>query len=467
MKKRPIPSEGLLGGAVQAATAAVAAAAKGTAVAASAVRNTAEAAAKGTAGAAGAVAKGTVDAAGAVAKGTADAAGTVAYGVAGAAGAVAKGTVDAAGVVASGVAEQARAVDRRLLRAAQSLEKRYYHQTVSPVVEGQGGDFGTEDGTDILNQVVLNMEIVGSDAVKRMQNFALLLSLFAVMATIALCVLKYKSNPSLSVDGPSYFEASVSIAAIFLAALLITFGVFVARVVETWRSGRVWSRRRAYVSSAAFIVLSLQILNLLFMVAGTSYALAHSCGWRDQIPAIMGYLQWTCWNVEFTVFLVLAHNGCTWRGKTSAQGGAAQEEGKAQREVAALVLDAPLSVHALKLLFVVIFQAIITVLLWSLLPRLGLTQCENLTHCKPDETTIICIALLMAVVFLGLFLYLYFAWRADADIKCRPYAEMRFARMVFSLQHDQIRPCFVSLALCMVLLASIRITSCWSYVETW
>ena len=251
--------------------------------------------------------------------------------------------------------------------------------------------------------------------------------------------------------------------------------IFIYRISEARRSHRVWSRRRAYVSAAALIVLVLQILNLIFMLATAALILEDECAWRTDTIAVLGYLQWSCWNGLFFVLVVLAHNGALWRGRTAdGRSASLAEDGTARAKgppSSALVLDASVFVHVPKIAIWFTLQVTLSVFLWALLSSLPEknTACEEglPTKCGPDDLTIAMLSLTMVTVWLYAGAYTWFSYRTNADVRSRPYNEMRFARMVFGLQHDQVLPVFVALVICILLLSVIQIDSCWTYVETW
>ena len=366
---------------------------------------------------------------------------------------------------------------------------------------------------------------------------------------IALTVIKYKVNPSEALKANTdYFYALCFFTAVCLAGLLVTFAVFLDRVIRSWRQGAVWSRRRAVISRSAMFVLVLQILNLAVTVAGAAYSTTSDCAWQSHATIIMGYTQWTLWNCTFFTLVALAHNGSIWRGSTAEMqrqkslraavlpgaGGGEQEkkveeeggsttvdaatppsplasifegddsprkpvlkeelqqgELKSHRdphilyggdytknhspivqpaEPCALVMDAPFTVHLRKLLVWVILQVILTLLFAKFETQGFGDACKYGKElvCGPPSTLSICLIafLLVAVVFYFL-MYTYFAWRTDKDIRSRPYAEMRFARMVFGVQNEEVLPVFTSFTLCTILLLSVRTGSCWTFVETW
>lgn len=282
-------------------------------------------------------------------------------------------------------------------------------------------------------------------------------------------------QPSVNDSKDAYFTASVVLASIFLGVMLISLFYFLSRIIKARRSQRVWSRRRRYIAASSFAILVFQIINVALWLAGNAFVLPTFCGWRSKTVALLGYLQWSCWNTEFLLLVVLAHNGSLWRGKiASAADGAdeAVEEGRKfakEKDSTALVLDAPISVHVLKFIFWVIFQLVITfflVLSWSKLSS-KLCAYESAFGCPATKTTIVCISLMIVIVAIYISAHAYYSWRTNNDIKSRPYAEMRFARMVFGFFQAQILPVFVTLGICAILLLCIQIGSCWTYVETW
>lgn len=86
-----------------------------------------------------------------------------------------------ANVAGTGV-RAVHAVDRRVLKTANTIGRRYGN-AVSPIVQDQGADFG-DDGNPEDTYVMLRMEVATSVEAKRAQAFSVIVTLFAVMATV-------------------------------------------------------------------------------------------------------------------------------------------------------------------------------------------------------------------------------------------------------------------------------------------
>ncbi len=269
------------------------------------------------------------------------------------------------------------------------------------------------------------------------------------------------------------------------------------------------------IARSAFGVLTLQIINLACMLASAAYAVQETCKWVDEFPVIMGYIQWTMWNFMFLMLVALAHNGSLWKGNTRLAKGKSvanfggnlpgvpegEEMDAAGMAVAnvdaaaavadldgagnpvkkhralpaitmplALVMDAPFSVHYPKFLNWLLLQIPITLILARFEVADLHRNCNSTTTltCGPVSTSqIIFLSLVMGAIVIYCLAYSYFSWRTDKDIKSRSYAEMRFARMVFGVQREQVLPVFLTFTVCAVILLAIRTGSCWTYVETW
>jgi Lipase (class 3) len=328
-----------------------------------------------------------------------------------------------------------------------------------------------------------------------------------------LTVIKYHiDSDQILKKNNRYFIGSVAVVSFFLAILLFVLVIFLHRFYQARRSKLVWSKRRMTIARSAFAVLILQMVNLTCMLASAAYAVTNTCKWVDEFPIIMGYVQWTMWNFMFLMLVALAHNGSLWHGHTrlakgkstanfgghlpgmpEEQGEDAAAAGVANVDSAmevdgagnpvkkhhalpavtmplALVMDAPFSVHFPKFLNWFLLQVPITMILARFETSDLHRNCNATTElkCGPVSTNqIIYLSLVLGAIVIYCLAYSYFSWRTDKDIKSRSYAEMRFARMVFGVQREQVLPVFLTFTLCAIVLLTIRTGSCWTYVETW
>ncbi len=63
--------------------------------------------------------------------------------------------------------------------------------------------------------------------------------------------------------------------------------------------------------------------------------------------------------------------------------------------------------------------------------------------------------------------YLFYSARTQDDLESRCYHEMKFVRIAFGLQHSYVLPLFLVLMFSIIVLTSVNINSCWTYVEQW
>jgi hypothetical protein len=234
------------------------------------------------------------------------------------------------------------------------------------------------------------------------------------------------------------------------------------------------------------------------MIAVSAYSIALNCGWQSYLAYSLGYVQWTLWNFMLLTLVCLAHNGSIWKGKTkskklkkndkkikstaastaaAAAAAAADDddeekepEPELQQPVTALVMDAPIRVHLPKLFFWGLLQAMLTISLVKFsVNGYGTTCLDSGDLICPPLSNFAVVGLIVRIfVIWGYFAtYCYFAWRTDRDLKLRPYTEMRMARMVFGIQHEQVAPVVATFSLCSTLLLSIEPQSCWTFVQTW
>jgi len=376
-----------------------------------------------------------------------------------------------------------------------------YNNLLYPVVSGKGDGFGALGKED----VILRIEISASSEVKAMRICSIVVNIFSFCAVLALLGLKFDADVEAElVDSNSYFIALVVISSILLAVLLIVAVVFIRRIINAWRTGLQWSDRRMSISTYALLALILQIINLSAMLASAAYALTGTCRWQTLVVASLGFVQWTLWNGTLFLLIALAHNGSLWRGRTKSStkkeerkkaadekrpnkigtddkgdnGGAATnvpvDADKMQQPVTALVMDAPVRIHVPKLFFWAVAQA--SLILTLLKFTAGFNNQVNGGSCLSDAPLICAppggvgvVGLILQVCMFWLYFltYSYYAWRTSKDLKSRPYSEMRFARMVFGIQYEQVLPVFLTFTVSATLLLTIETSSCWTFVQTW
>lgn len=569
-----------------------------------------------------------------VAHATYNAADTV-FDVTGAAMNAVTGTAGGAAATVGGAAQKAAGAaarpfnisgDGKILVAAKTMLHRYQN-FVSPVVVGQGGDFGVFDPDKPA--VILRIEVVSSTEVKVMRWISWILTSFAILTTLALTLVKFRVNADEQLrEKKNYFIATMIVCSIYFIVLLPMSGIFLYRYFQAWQAGRVWSRRRAVISTYSCILLFCQIANLTFMMIGASYAVSGHCNWQSNVMVSMGYGQWTTWNCTLIVLVALAHNGSVWKGETKlrktksrgksfltgisksnagvatdaassdhaekglmgaekdnagADGGgggspassygtagstedkddgstkdispenphavydcttkrdrdqagsklssfpvpgttavaAAEESGSAvgdrtndtkdkqcrspaglikrsdtlaeesdddddDRQPSfhrvnshepiqsspppALVIDAPWTVHLRKVFIWLVMQAMLTQMLVRMLVRglPGACRSDGPLKCGPTSVSSkLSISFVVVAIVMYFVAYLIFSWRTDKDIRSRAYAEMRFARIVFGVGHEQVMPVFLTFTVCTIVLITVNTGSCWTFVQTW
>ena len=62
-------------------------------------------------------------------------------------------------------------------------------------------------------------------------------------------------------------------------------------------------------------MLSVQIVNTVFMIVPNAYILLEDCQWFSDLSRASALIKWTCWDVLFMIFLVSARNNNIWVGK--------------------------------------------------------------------------------------------------------------------------------------------------------
>jgi hypothetical protein len=194
-------------------------------------------------------------------------------------------------------------------------------------------------------------------------------------------------------------------------------------------------------------------------------------------------LQWTLWDFTLLLLVCLAHNGSIWRGKTKDKSHnkktekktleppspQEQREEEQQQPVTALVMDAPMRIHLPKLILWMILQASLIISLLKFLFRGYGSSClsSGPLTCPNHDFALLGVVIHICILWAYFIMYCYFAWRTDRDLKLRPYTEMRMARMVFGIQHEQVLPVFLIFTVCTTLILVIEFGSCWTFVQTW
>jgi hypothetical protein len=383
-----------------------------------------------------------------------------------------------------------------------------YNNLLSPVVSGEGEGFGEDVSTLEVEQVILRIEISASSDVKAMRRCSFIIVAFSIFATIALIVMKLETDANQQLESSNqYFLSSVVIAAFFLVILLIVAVVFIRRIINAWRMGLVWSKRRMNIAASAFIILILQICNLSAMLASAAYSLSKLCRWQTQVVYTLGFVQWSLWNGTFLFLVIFAHNGSFWRGKTKAQEqerkaaeAAAKKKAKTlgndasaaaaaaavaavevpipppppqqkgQQSSTALVMDAPARVHLPKFILWGALQGTLILMLVKFTVFGYGDSCASaqpLNCAPPSDVAVVGLVIHVLVMWFYFLFYSFFAWRTDKDLKTRPYTEMRLARMVFGIQHEQVFPVFFTFTVATTLFLVIAPHSCWTFVEVW
>jgi hypothetical protein len=167
-----------------------------------------------------------------------------------------------------------------------------YNNLLSPVVSGEGDGFGEDVANSGKEEVVLRIEISASSDVKLMRTCTFLAVGFSTLATAILVAMKFQldANEELQ-DSDNYFISSVVISGVFLVLLLAVAVVFTHRIIDAWRNGLVWSKRRINIAGNAFVILILQILNLSCMFASAAYSIIKKCGWQSDLVYSLGFVQ--------------------------------------------------------------------------------------------------------------------------------------------------------------------------------
>lgn len=271
-------------------------------------------------------------------------------------------------------------------------------------------------------------------------------------------------DAAVIVNDNTYFIVSIVFCCVCLAILLYIGVQFVRRVFSAQQKKLVWSRRRKYISATSFVFLLLQCVNLTLMIASMSDIVGETCRFRKKSAGILGYLQWTCWNCTFALHVVMSHNGNLLR----RHGNQISKEEMKNKRRSALVMDAPFSIHWKKIIPWVLFQIFFTLHLWSIWNFLT-SSCidSDSLVCIPSVKTKVFISLSLVMTGLYLIMYYYFSSRTNADIRSKPYCELKFARIVFGLQHSQILPVFFVLIISIIVLTAVDLESCWTYIEVW
>ncbi|GAB4822203.1 hypothetical protein N2152v2_009249 [Parachlorella kessleri] len=283
--------------------------------------------------------------------------------------------------------------------------------------------------------VILRMEVISSTQCKILTLLSALFTLVTALALIAETIVKALKDPTeifISKDS-RYFTSSLATGCILLGALLFVLAHFSWRLVEATRKGRQWSRRRKRMSLLAFSQLVLQTINTVLWVTISAYVMGPGCGWHEMTVVMMGWAQWTVWNTEFLLILIQGHSGNVWRGGKYLNTAAAKgDEEDATQQEGRLILDAPWSIHALKLIPWVLMEIVVSLMTRNLSSKLK--QQTQGQDCS------------------------------DVEITCSVGTS---TTTYISLMVSQVFIVFATLVLSDVLLLLYKLDSCWSFVFSW
>ncbi len=349
-----------------------------------------------------------------------------------------------------------------------------------------------------------------------MRALSWFLTIAAICATGALAWLKTDdgSYESLVAEN-AYFKATAGVLSVYLALLLGQLVAFSVRYARVARAGRVWSSRRLRASRAAFVAVSLAAANVAVMLANAAVTIPQTCAWYKSPSMVMGFVSWSILNIFCVLLIVCVHGGALWRAPRATPGAGGGLLRQLQQSHGALVMDGPWTLHIAKIALGAVFQASLALVLWTLLDgEPPVSACEAALAageladptCAPERDTKIFLALTASLLVLYVAIYIWYSWRAaevrslvdfffffffstnrptnrptdqptthlllnaptkPQDIKRLPYAETRFARILFGISREQIGPVFFAFGGCTLLLLLIHLDSCWTYVETW
>ena len=336
-----------------------------------------------------------------------------------------------------------------------------------------------------------------------------------VITVVIILLIVIKSSSAFSMASSRYFIWNVAVAGVCLCLCLLTLASFAHRYIMAKRAGLEWSERRRRLSLQSLALLIIQTVNVTCMIGGLGPLIAKPCRWKQYSSAFLGAIQWTCWNSLFAVLVAMAHSLTILRRKPKATTMRAASSKRVKG--AQLVMDAPiLAVHWSKIIPWVFFEVWPVLLMWSfwgyasepasspslslllslsvdamytspetfacLFTRLFPLPARNLTGgCEPPQTepgkpkyecelqqrSIAFIVMLIVSVAMYMILYLFFSARTQDDFESRSYHEMKFVRIAYGIQHSYVLPLFLVLMFSIIVLMSVNINSCWTYVEQW
>ena len=353
-------------------------------------------------------------------------------------------------------------------------------------------DAAGEDHESLANDVILRVEIASSREARVASFFQMLLGSVALIAAILQVLIKIYKDPITSLfDNNKLFRIDIWMASTLLLLLLIANWRFVHRIIEAKQNGRNWSPRRKKLSLTSISILVVQTCNVVFWLGSNVYIEVGSCRWFDTPVVVLGYLQWTCFNLCFLLYLIACHNSGLWHGRVKSKEGANGDVESADTHTASpptathapltMVVDAPVSIHIFKLPMFAAFQVFLTLLIVSTFDRLGAIStvlhppgsppgtCEyqdiQCTKSSPLRITVVVFLQLSFAAYLAA--YLYFWRRNKFDLKRRPFAQVRSVSILFSVITYQITWAFIVVALSSVLLYLVHLDSCWTYIFVW
>ncbi|KAK9814642.1 hypothetical protein WJX72_009144 [[Myrmecia] bisecta] len=315
------------------------------------------------------------------------------------------------------------------------------------------------------NDVILTLETITARETKILLFDIRLTVAVASVAVILLTYFKLSQADNFFLKHNRLVLLNVAGGGICLAILLYCSGMLAYHIYAVSRLKKYWAPRRKYVVCINTLEVACQSLNLIFFVSANVYVLATGCTWFSNTVRWLSFAQWTCWNTTFLLLLVMASNSQPWLDK----------EGNPIGRPDATLTDAPITVHAPKLILWIIFEVCLLLAYTHIPPTPPradtdgpFVSCLDAHYsCGTDRFTTAMTAICVSVIILILLTSLVLVLKSLRRVMGKPYEDYRMANIALRLQVRLRGPAVLLYSACIVCLALVRVGSCTSLLFTW
>ncbi|KAK9814286.1 hypothetical protein WJX72_003434 [[Myrmecia] bisecta] len=318
------------------------------------------------------------------------------------------------------------------------------------------------------DDVILTLETISSRETRGLLFHIKVTTTAATVLLVLLTILKLSKPENYFTCRHRLVLLNLIVGALCLAGMLYCCAI---RALSLWwarKMNRHWARRRAYIVTLTTLELTVTTLNLIFFLSANAYVLATGCTWFSNTVRWLSFAQWTCWNTLFLFLLVLASNTQPWLDK----------QGKPIGRLDATLADAPVTVHASKLILWVVYEALlITAFVYKphklapgaigQAPWQG-SPCDTAHFiCGSDPVNTAVVAVLVSITLFYLLVSLLTTIKSLRRVMRLPYQDYRMANVALRLQLKLRGPGVALFIASLICLCLIRLGSCRSFLFIW